>query len=93
MRSTATFDPDVSSRLQKLVARRHQTKKAVLNEVMRLGLDLLENESESKPFVLVPFEATGPLLDQRLPTEIGAELEMQDEIERHNRIMADWAKR
>ena len=78
MRSTATFDPDVSSRFQRLLTQRKQTRKTLLNEVMRRGLDAVETaEVERKPFVLVPFES-GPVLDNRLPSVINAELELEE---------------
>jgi len=83
MRSTATFEPDVSSRLQKLVARRQQSKKAVLNEVMRCGLDALESaEVAPKPFVLVPFRS-GKVLDHRSASEILDDIDAEAFLEKH----------
>lgn len=89
MRSTATFEPDVSSRFQRLVSTRKQTRKALLNEVMRRGLDSIETaDVESKPFVLVPFESVGPILDTRLPSVINAELELKEVMESLRRSSA-----
>lgn len=93
MRSTATFEPDVSSRLQKLIARRQQSKKAVLNEVMRRGLDALEHEPPPKPFVLMPFENSGAVLDHRSAHEILADDEAEAFLEKHRRVEAQWQAR
>ena len=43
MRTTLTLDDDVSSRLAQLRAVRHSSLKQIVNEVLRLGLDRLEN--------------------------------------------------
>ena len=85
MRSTATFEPDVSSRLEKLMSRRRQTKKSVFNEVMRRGLDVLEQEQDAppKPYVLVPFENSGAVLDRRSAHEILDDMDAEAFLDKH----------
>lgn len=83
MRSTATFEPDVSSRFQRLLTQRKQTRKAVLNEVMRRGLDALEfTVSPPKPFVLVPFQS-GAVLDHRSASQILDDMDAEAFLAKH----------
>lgn len=88
MRSTTTFEPDVSSRFQRALVTHKRTRKALLNEVMRKGLDALEAESEpaSKPFEIRVHDG-GQLLDHRLSSQILAEMDVEDFLRKHRRSM------
>lgn len=51
MRTTLTLEPDVGARLQRMRAHRKSSLKAVVNAVMREGLDHLEAPDRMhKPF-------------------------------------------
>lgn len=93
MRSTATFDPDVSQRLEKRVKATGKTRKAVLNEALRVGLNALESTAESpKPFVLRTFKGT-LLYPDRLPSHVLADIEAEDFMEKHREILAQQKSR
>lgn len=42
MRTTLTLDPDVAARLEQIVRKRRRPFKAVVNEALRLGLEVLD---------------------------------------------------
>ncbi len=58
MRTTLTLDDDVAARLERVMAKRRQTLKAAVNDVLRAGLDTLDSRRPAptayriKPFNL-----------------------------------------
>ena len=71
MRTTLTLDEDVARRLEAKVHQSESTFKAVVNETLRLGLDLAIPQRKAR-FVWrdsplqagVPFESTSDLLER-----------------------------
>lgn len=57
MRTTLTLEDDVAARLERLRKERDGSLKAVVNELLRRGLDAVDREDESgEPYVLEPWE-------------------------------------
>lgn len=55
MRTTLTLEDDVAARLQRLLEARDTTLKALVNEALRRGLDVLEHPAEPPaPYSLTP---------------------------------------
>lgn len=51
MRTTLTIEDDVAARLERVVRKRRQSLKAVINETLRAGLDAMEGPTPSRePF-------------------------------------------
>ena len=55
MRTTVTMDKDVAARLGQLARRRRMPMKALINEVLRAGLDRVERPAGPRH----PFQTTG----------------------------------
>lgn len=55
MRTTLTLEDDVAARVQRLLDARDTTLKALVNEALRRGLDVMERPAEaSEPYTLSP---------------------------------------
>ena len=52
MRLTITLDGDVEKRIEKLAADRSETKRSLLNRLLRTGLDTLEKETADNHTVI-----------------------------------------
>ena len=62
MRTTITLEDDVAARLERVMAKRRQTLKAVVNDALRAGLEALDKaRSAAKPYRIRPFNL-GPSL-------------------------------
>jgi hypothetical protein len=58
MRTTLTLEDDVAIRLERLRDERAESFKAVVNEVLRRGLDAVERQqTERPPYRIVPHHA------------------------------------
>jgi hypothetical protein len=55
MRTTVTMDADVAARLRQLARRRRESMKALINDVLRAGLDRMEPPAGARPV----FRTTG----------------------------------
>ena len=55
MRTTMTLEKDVAARLEQMARKRRQPFKAIVNEALRAGLDVLDKPAR----VRTPFETTG----------------------------------
>lgn len=56
MRTTLTLDDDVAARLERVMAKRRQTLKAAVNDVLRAGLDTLDSRRPAAaPYRIKPF--------------------------------------
>lgn len=55
MRTTMTLDPDVAVRLERLVRKRRQPMKVVVNDALRAGLAAIDQPAARS----VPFRTTG----------------------------------
>jgi hypothetical protein len=55
MRTTVTMDPGVAARLRQLARRRRTSMKALINDVLRAGLDRTEQPAGAQP----SFRTTG----------------------------------
>lgn len=49
MRTTLTLDDDVAARLDRLREARTDSFKAIVNELLRRGLDALDRQAEERP--------------------------------------------
>ena len=62
MRTTLTLDDDVAARLERVMEKRRQTLKAVVNDALRAGLEALDKAPPAaKPYRIRPFNL-GPSL-------------------------------
>lgn len=63
MRTTITLEDDVAARLERVMEKRRQTWKAVVNDALRAGLDALDTARPSapQPYRIRPFNL-GPSL-------------------------------
>ena len=62
MRTTLTLDDDVAARLERVMAKRRQTLKAVVNDALRAGLNTLDRARPTPtPYRVRPFNL-GPSL-------------------------------
>lgn len=58
MRTTLTLDDDVAARLERLREERDESFKAIVNELLRLGLDALDRpRGDRAPYRLEPHDA------------------------------------
>lgn len=63
MRTTLTLDDDVAARLERQVKRRGQSFKAVVNDALRAGLDILDKPPERpRRFRTKGFDLGGSLI-------------------------------
>ena len=83
MRTTLTLDDDVAVRLERL-RRNGRTFKEVVNEVMRVGLDALENPPrQARRSYTTPVDL-GPLVVD--VTDVSEVLDLLDEEEWRSRL-------
>ena len=62
MRTTLTLDDDVAARLERVMEKRRQTLKAVVNDALRAGLQALDKaRPAARPYRVRPFNL-GPSL-------------------------------
>jgi predicted transcriptional regulator len=62
MRTTMTLEKDVAARLEQVARKRRQSFKALVNEVLRAGLDVLDRRpADRRPFHTAGFDL-GPSL-------------------------------
>jgi hypothetical protein len=62
MRTTLTLEDDVAARLERVMEKRRQTLKAVVNDALRAGLDVLDKaRPATTPYRIRPFNL-GPSL-------------------------------
>ena len=54
MRTTLTFDPDVEQLLQEEMRRTNRSRKAVVNDALRIGLGMLTASPRVPPFEVEP---------------------------------------
>ncbi|MGM0576050.1 MAG: CopG family transcriptional regulator [Myxococcota bacterium] len=79
MRTTVTLDPDVATRLKALAHERHESFKAVLNAVLRRGLDAPEGSEGDGPYVVEPHHGGfRPGVDPGRLNQLLDELEVED---------------
>ena len=85
MRTTVTLDPDVERLLKTTAHERGKSFKVVLNEAVRESLG--QRKKATTSLKLRTFSmGVHPHLAHRLPSEIDAELEIEEYLERERRL-------
>ena len=77
MRTTLTLDDDNAIRLEQLRKERDASLKAIVNEVIRRGLDASEPSSGTTPFKITAMDLGKPFFNT--PEELKALIQQMDE--------------
>lgn len=84
MRTTLTIEDEIAARLKELMHRRKTTFKAIVNDMLRDGLDANGEQKEELP----PFEVEA--WDMGLPADLDIkQMLFDDDLERYHRVTAD----
>ena len=86
MRTTVTLDPDVERLLKTTAHKRGKSFKVVLNEAVRDSLGAKKKSTTSLKLRTFSM-GVHPHLAHRLPSEIDAELEIEEYLEKERRLV------